>query len=136
MLIKEKAPNNSQRNGRENNVTRKVTEQMNMTDVERFQQHRTSDPLQLHCTFVWWTAFSIIATVLTITGYWLPFWLHGNYHDIDVSFGPFSNCNYPMIDKNGKLKVSKKCFRYESFNEIPSLSGQVSYFVKKKHSCN
>lgn len=83
-------------------------------------------PQILFCSFVLWTATSLTASIIITSGFWLPYWIQGSYHQvIDVSFGSFRRCNYPQLDENGRIQIIPKCGRYKTFADIPSLSWKV-----------
>ena len=75
-----------------------------------------------------WTSLSLAAAILNCSGYYIPYWLIGSYHNaIDVSFGSFRRCNYPRLTDEGKVEIVIECGRYRTFGDIPSLSWQVLY---------
>lgn len=90
--------------------------------------HRTT---HLLCSFVWWTALSLIASLLIAAGFWLPYWIQGFYDDDNgsqittITFSPFRRCNFPVINNDGNVNIMFKCIRYEHFDDIPSLSWKV-----------
>ncbi|KAI7693153.1 LHFPL tetraspan subfamily member 1 protein, partial [Sarcoptes scabiei] len=85
-----------------------------------------SSSSNLLCIFVWWTAFSLIASILIGFGFWLPYWLQGLHENSLISFSPFRRCNYPLIDQNGYVQIVLRCIRYESFSDIPSFAWKLT----------
>ncbi|CAG2106019.1 unnamed protein product [Medioppia subpectinata] len=74
---------------------------------------------------IMWTSLSLAAAILNCTGYYVPYWLRGSYHNaIDVSFGSFRRCNYPRLTDEGKIEIINQCGRYRTFADIPSLPWQ------------
>ncbi|OTF77060.1 hypothetical protein BLA29_011602, partial [Euroglyphus maynei] len=95
----------------------------------RNQNHLNHQTSHLLCSFVWWTALSLISSLLIATGFWLPYWLKGTYQDdnqIEITFSPFRRCNYPIIDNDGNINLMFKCIHYEHFDDIPSISWKLT----------
>lgn len=88
----------------------------------------TKPPQILSCSFVLWATASFTASILICSAFWLPYWIQGSYHgSIDVSFGSFRRCNYPQLDRHGRIQIIPKCGRYKSFSDIPSLPWKVLF---------
>lgn len=84
-------------------------------------------PQLMFCAFVFWTALSFAASIVLCSGYWLPYWIRGSFHQvIDVSFGAFRRCNYPALDDNGRIQIVPKCGRYVTFDDIPAFSWKLT----------
>lgn len=77
------------------------------------RQVQPKPPKLLFCAFIFWTALSFATSILICSGYWLPYWFKGSYHQaIDVSFGAFRRCNYPSLDEHGRIFIIGECGRY------------------------
>ncbi|KAH9426272.1 hypothetical protein DERP_010838 [Dermatophagoides pteronyssinus] len=97
--------------------------------------HRNGITTHLLCSFVWWTALSLISSLLITVGFWLPYWIQGfwmNDNDqndlIKITFSPFRRCNFPLLDPNNEdnVHIMYKCIRYEQFDDIPTLSWKLT----------
>lgn len=78
-------------------------------------------------TGVVWAFLSLVASLISATGFYLPFWISGNLSDgTEVSFGSFRRCNYPRLTSEGVLVMVRECGRYTAFSDIPSASWQAA----------
>ena len=84
----------------------------------------------LFCSFIFWASLSFAASLIICTGYWLPYWIQGQFHKaIDASFGSFRRCNYPIQDEHGRIQIVPQCGRYRTFDDIPSFSWKVCFSI-------
>lgn len=81
----------------------------------------------LTATGVLWAFLSLIASLVSATGFYMPFWMTGILSDgTVVSFSSFRRCNYPRLTPEGTLVMIHECGRYTAFSDIPSTSWQVT----------
>ncbi|XP_063227032.1 LHFPL tetraspan subfamily member 6 protein-like [Bacillus rossius redtenbacheri] len=74
-----------------------------------------------------WAALSLLAALLSCTGFYLPFWIQGRLlGKVDAYFSSFRRCNYPRVSPQGVVEIVMECGRYSSFWDIPSPWWQAS----------
>lgn len=76
---------------------------------------------------VFWAFTSLIAAFGASVGFYMPYWLRGTLRDTTVYFGVFRRCNYPhVVTGSSEATIVNECGRYATFNDIPTLSWQIS----------
>ncbi|XP_026684215.1 LHFPL tetraspan subfamily member 6 protein-like isoform X2 [Diaphorina citri] len=67
-----------------------------------------------------WALLSLVAAVLCCSGFYIPFWVQGqNPEGQQIHFNSFRRCGMPVTFVETP-RVGDRCFRYESFKDIPS----------------
>ncbi|XP_013782193.1 lipoma HMGIC fusion partner-like [Limulus polyphemus] len=78
-------------------------------------------------TGVFWACLSLASAILNCAGFYLPFWLQGVlFNSTEVSFGSFRRCSYPQMKEDGEVQIVRECGRYTTFQDIPSISWQIT----------
>lgn len=88
---------------------------------------RVPPPPKVPCCFILWGMLSFIATVFLFAAFYLPYWIHGTYHDaFDVSFNSFSRCNYKHLDlADGSSIIMPECSNYRADSDLLSMYWKV-----------
>ncbi|XP_063967027.1 LHFPL tetraspan subfamily member 6 protein-like [Lytechinus pictus] len=74
-----------------------------------------------------WSIVSIIATMASSIGLFMPYWMRGHMFNgtLPVHFGVFRRCNYPTAPNNYVFD----CGHYTTFGDIPTLTWKICTIV-------